>query len=442
MIPKKGRMSSDPTQYRPISLLSCIGKLVERVARTRLVKFLEANNLIIKQQSGFRHRRSTTDNLLFVTQKIRECFERDKSCMQIQFDIKAAYDSVWHEGLKYKLRVMNVPFYLLAWFDNFLTGRVFVVRVNGVLSVRRIICRGVPQGAVSSPNLFAVFINDIPVVEKQNSQDSVLYADDLASLFVIDRRLKVVKKEVQKHLGEIEAWLTRWHMKMATHKCCYTVFSRKRDIDRRQFEGWVSLFGQPIPYEANPFFLGINFDEKLNFEHHVKCVRKACVSRLNVLKIISHRSWRLNPSVLKAVYSSLVRSKLDYMAFAGGVLSKKASKGLEVVQNTALRIIYKVDWRTRTKVSDVLALAEVPTIAERLSGLFEKYLSKGLQNGNPLIVPLARSFMRGFQSKAEHVTPLSLYINTINEAFEAETADAIAADNFANATQQSTTTSP
>jgi hypothetical protein len=86
MIPKKEGFSSYPAKYRPISLTSCIGKLVERVIKNRLVRFLELNGILANQQFGFR-KNSTQDNILFITQKISDCLARKKRCLEIFFDI-------------------------------------------------------------------------------------------------------------------------------------------------------------------------------------------------------------------------------------------------------------------------------------------------------------------------------------------------------------------
>jgi hypothetical protein len=112
-------------------LTSCIGKVVERVIVKRLVDFLESNNVLIKQQSGFRRGRSTHDNLLFMTQKITECLARGKNCLGIFFDIAKAFDKVWHKGLICKMIDAKLPRYIVYWTQAFLMGRSFVVRVNG-----------------------------------------------------------------------------------------------------------------------------------------------------------------------------------------------------------------------------------------------------------------------------------------------------------------------
>ena len=99
MIPKKASNSTNPKDYRPISLTSNVAKIAEKMVSYKLKEFLKQNNVIIKQQSGFRNHRQTKDNLLFITQKISEQFNRRKKVLAIFFDIAAAFDKVWHKGL-------------------------------------------------------------------------------------------------------------------------------------------------------------------------------------------------------------------------------------------------------------------------------------------------------------------------------------------------------
>ena len=123
MIPKKDIKSTNYADYRPISLLSCAGKVAEHVVKNILYDFLENSILIIKEQSGFRNKRGTTDNLLFMTQKIQECLNRKKKVCGIFFDISKAFNKVWHASLIYKLIYLGVPAYIIRFIRNFLSDR-------------------------------------------------------------------------------------------------------------------------------------------------------------------------------------------------------------------------------------------------------------------------------------------------------------------------------
>jgi hypothetical protein len=120
----------------------------------RIKEFLNKNNIIIKQQSGFRAKRQTKDNIFFLTQKAAESLNRGKKMCSIFFDIASAFDKVWHNGLLYKMIKLNFPKYIILWLKNFLFNRLFAIRINNVKTDNFIIGAGVPQGAVLSPFYF------------------------------------------------------------------------------------------------------------------------------------------------------------------------------------------------------------------------------------------------------------------------------------------------
>jgi hypothetical protein len=163
MLLKNGLNGTSPGTYRPISSTLCIARLFERMVLARLQAHMDKNNLIITNQSGFRKSRQTRDNLLYLIQTAQQGFNEDKKTLAVFFDIAGAFDKVWHQGLMYKLFMIKVPYYLIKIIANFLNGRTFCVKIEGVKSSIRIIQCGVPQGGVLSPTLFSIFINDIPV---------------------------------------------------------------------------------------------------------------------------------------------------------------------------------------------------------------------------------------------------------------------------------------
>ena len=120
MIPKKSNDKKDYNNYRPISQTPCLAKLFERMIAKRLNTFLKKNNIIINCQSGFRQNRQTKDSIFQLTQKVSETFNRKKKVCCIFFDIAAAFDKVWHNGLIYKLIQIKLPIYLIDWFKAFI----------------------------------------------------------------------------------------------------------------------------------------------------------------------------------------------------------------------------------------------------------------------------------------------------------------------------------
>ena len=284
MIPKKESNSNSPGDYRPISLISCLGKLVERIVRNRLYKILERDQKIITQQSGFRSYRGALDNLLFFTQKISESMNRKKKVCGILFDISKAFDRVWHLGIIYKLKELNVPLYLINFIKKFLENRTFCIKINNTKSeIKKIDC-GVPQGSVLGPLLFLIYINDLPMSNEKFISYSALFADDLGAIFIF-KKIGDIKKKIDNFLESLSNWLSKWRLRMNTHKCSYTIFSK---TGRCNIELAIKLKNELIPYKADPIFLGIIFDERLNFNKHIESLKFRSLKRLNIIKIFSH----------------------------------------------------------------------------------------------------------------------------------------------------------
>ena len=131
---------------------------------------------------------------------------------------------------------------------------------------------------------------------------SALFADDLKSIFIF---LKPghIKNIINKYLDSLTSWLSQWRLKMNAKKCCYTIFSNG---GRGDLEFDLKLNSEFIPYNPNPVFLGITFDESLCFHKHFENLRARALSRLNIIKIFSHKSWHLSRKTLTCIYRALI----------------------------------------------------------------------------------------------------------------------------------------
>lgn len=386
MIPKKGDRTNI-NNYRPISSTSCLMKLFERIIASRLRKFMHQNKILIKYQSGFRNERQTKDNLMFLTQKSMENLQRKRKAICILFDIKQAFDKVWHLGLIQKLINHNLPVYLIVWFYEFLTKRTFNVKINGVVSQRVDIGCGVPQGAVLSPILFSLYINDIPLNTSPNNKYSFLFADDLAYLHLVKKISKKAVKAINVHLKNLEKWLAKWKLKMSNEKSHYIIFSNKDDKDQSID---LFLYNSRISKNNFPNFLGVILDRRLTFNKNFENLRKRCMDRMNVLKVLAHKSWKLSKSTLLQIYKTLVRSLLEYSMFTYPQLNQINKKRMQAIQNNALRVIYHKKFDE--SVSPLHDELKLPSIEKRAKTLTMEYLNKAKSNENPMIRELVEDY--------------------------------------------------
>ena len=118
----------------------------------------------------------------------------------------------------------------------------------------------------------------------KNSSYSALFADDLGAIFIF-KKIGDIKKKIDNFLESLSNWLSKWRLRMNTHKCSYTIFSK---TGRCNIELAIKLKNELIPYKADPIFLGIIFDERLNFNKHIESLKFRSLKRLNIIKIFSH----------------------------------------------------------------------------------------------------------------------------------------------------------
>ncbi|GBN07685.1 putative RNA-directed DNA polymerase from transposon X-element [Araneus ventricosus] len=174
---KPGKNPRDPSSYRPISLLSSLSKKAEAVILKSLTEATE--DQLIPFQFGFRKNLSTVQQLLRITEVIREGMNKGWDTGAVFLDIGKAFDRVWTDGLVYKLIELRVPGSIIRLIATYLRGKHCAIRAGNSLSLERAIAGGVDQGSKVGPCLFNIYVNDIP--SPRNCQTKIcLFADDTA----------------------------------------------------------------------------------------------------------------------------------------------------------------------------------------------------------------------------------------------------------------------
>ena len=227
---KDGKDPKETTSYRPISLTSCLGKVLEKIVADRLMHFMESRGLINDNQAGFRQNRATTDQVMKLVQSASDQLHKPKGQSKLTlctfFDYEKAYDKVWRDGLLYKMIRLEIPWRYIRYVRFFLSTRQTVVNINGVASKMFTLNEGLPQGSAISPLLFLIFINDI---------DVDLHPDTLVSLFADDTAVWTQRGVDQEHsqrimqeeIDKICEWARKWKMKLNEGKTKTVAISTK-----------------------------------------------------------------------------------------------------------------------------------------------------------------------------------------------------------------------
>ena len=332
-IPKPGRDATDPNNYRPIALTSCICKTMERMINQRFVWFLERASLLTAAQSGFRTKRSTVDHLVRLETYIREGFLKGEHVVSIFFDLEKAYDTTWKYGILNDLHEIGLRGRLPLFIKRFLNNRQFSVRVGTSISDTYNQEMGVPQGSILSVTLFIIKINSI-VNCMGPGADCSLFVDD----FCISYRSKsmhTVERQLQHHLNRLQNWAVENGFKFSTAKTVCMHFCQQRRIHP---DPELYLGQSQIPVLAETKFLGLIFDKKLTFIPHINNLKKRCTTALNLIRVVAHTDWGGERKVLLQLYHALVRSKLDYGCMVYGSARPSYLKVLDTVQNQGLRL--------------------------------------------------------------------------------------------------------
>ena len=191
-----------------------------------------------------------------------ESFNRREHVVAAFLDVEKAFDNVWHNGLRYKIFMLDLPTKMTRWLSDFLVGRVIQVNVNGFLSDQINPAAGVPQGSVLSPLLFLIYVNDLPKPHhRQNSRSQ--FADDTA-LWAASRNVHIAAKLLQKDLRKLAKWCAKWRIKLNPEKTKVIIFSWS--YLARNSEPTLKLYGEKLKFYPQVKFLGITFDSKFTFK--------------------------------------------------------------------------------------------------------------------------------------------------------------------------------
>ena len=228
MLLKPDKLPSLTTSCRPISLMSSIMKLSERVIEQRLHSYLEDTGFINKYQSGFRQNKSTDDHLFRLSQSVMESFNRGEHVVAAFLDVEKAFDNVWHNGLRYKIFMLDIPTKMTRWLSSWPN---YPSQREWFPSDKISPLAGVPQGSVLSLLLFLIYVSDLPKPRHRQNSKSQFAAG--TALWAASKNIQFAAKLLRKDLRKLAKWCAKWRIKLNPEKTKVIIFSEV--LSRQKF---------------------------------------------------------------------------------------------------------------------------------------------------------------------------------------------------------------
>lgn len=355
----------DYLNYRPISLLSVISKIYEKLIYTRIYDYLTTNKLINPKQFGFRTKHSTNHATISITEQIKSMMDNNDVVCGIFIDLEKAFDTVNHKILVEKLNQYGLRGNVNKLIESYLSNRKQYVSIKGFESSIQGVDCGVPQGSSLGPLLFLIYINDFRFC--LDNLDSGHFADDTYLLYG-GKKLKTIETIVNTELKNVSKWLRLNKLSLNAGKTEVIFFRHShhtlnKTLDLNMHGISIKLNGKKLKIVDSVKYLGIHIDKNLSWDVHIQQLTKK-LSRAN--GIISKLRHFAPQNVCLNVYYALFFSHLNYCCNVWGLTSEDNLNKLEVLQNKCLRIITFSDFRSHAnplyiqlnilKVRDVIKL--------------------------------------------------------------------------------------
>ena len=298
----------DPSNYRPISLLSTLSKILEKIIFKRTINFFNKHTVFTNSQFGFRQKHSTIHALLNFIDKVAHAIDNHSHLIGIFLDFSKAFDTINHNILLHKLSHYGIRGKALEWFRNYLSSRKQYVSLNDHNSTLKDIKCGVPQGSLLGPLLFIVYINDF--CRSSNVLSFILFADDSNVFFSHDNPNTLVNT-VNFELEKLTEWIRANKLSLNLQKTKYMLFSNT--LEALPLD--IILDDTSLESVSEIKFLGITVDNKLSWKPHIA---STCNTISRNIGVINRLKSHIPSSSLLTLYSSLILPYLNYGILAWG----------------------------------------------------------------------------------------------------------------------------
>lgn len=339
--------------YRPISVLTGMSKILERIINNKLVKYLDTYGIISQNQFGFRSGKSSEDAVTSLSDLITRKLDQGMKCLGLFLDLSKAFDTVSVPRLLLKLERIGVRGTQLNLFESYLSGRSQCVKINDHISSEFPLSNfGVPQGSILGPTLFLIYVNQLCSPTFRNC-DVFSYADDTA-LIVYGSDWDEVKRYAEESLISVSNWLSSNLLTLNFDKTKFVPFSINSKGQPHKEYSLQSHTCDPrsdcqcpcISRASHIKYLGVVIDENLNWSKHITSLTIKIRKIIYIFKLLRSSA---DIETLKTVYFALCQSLLMYCVPAWGGATKTSLLPLERAQRAVLKVMLSKPFRYPTE---------------------------------------------------------------------------------------------
>ena len=328
----KKESKTEVTNYRPVSILCSLSKILERIVCDQVEDYLVKNSILYEFQSGFRSKYSTATCLTYLHDFVRKEISLGRYVGMVMIDLRKAFDTVNHTILCDKLKAVGFDSSTVSWFQSYLQNRTQLVNVNGVSSdVMKISC-GVPQGSILGPLLFNLYVNDMC-----SSVDCklILYADD-SVLLVSHKDFEVVESTLSNNLQNLSVWLLDNKLSLHLGKTESMLFGSRKKLKSHKSLN-INCNNVNISCASEVKYLGTYLNQNMDGNSTVRKIVSKCNSRL---KFMYRQAKFLSQDAKRTLCNALIMCHFDYCSSSWyNSLDSKLKHKLQVCQNKVVRFV-------------------------------------------------------------------------------------------------------
>lgn len=338
----KGGERDRVENFRPISILPTLSKILERLMNKRLTFYLESNNLLSPSQFGFRSQKSTNDAVQELTNAVITNLDKRRKCLVVFLDLAKAFDTVSIPILLRKLETSGIRGLPLKLFSDYLTGRKQRVKIGHLISNEQPVSYGVPQGSILGPSLFLIYINSLCNMKLENGR-IITFADDTALLFEGNSWVDTFKN-AQNGVTRVCTWLKSNVLTLNTAKTNYIAFALRSNLlppaslsitAHNCSSSTASCTCNALQRTDNTKYLGIYIDQTLTFKRHIGTLVARTRKLIYVFRELKHVADR---NTIKTVYMALCESIIGYCITSWGGAAKTHLIEIERAQRAVLKV--------------------------------------------------------------------------------------------------------